>query len=100
MPADSSCIYVINMLDQHIYDCADRMSTITAKTHPLTCKAATKIGNQSSHNNQTDQRLLLSEAWTGVPLWYMLLRWGSFASLLIVLGAVFTFTKAQCNSKC
>ncbi|KAM7411322.1 hypothetical protein PAMA_021356 [Pampus argenteus] len=101
MLADSSCIYVINMEDQPIYDCADRMSTTTAKTPPLTCKAATEIGKQSSHSNQTDQHWLFSEAWAEVPLWYMLLRWGSFASLLVVLlGVVLRFTKAQCNIKC
>ncbi|XP_056241663.1 uncharacterized protein LOC130175289 isoform X2 [Seriola aureovittata] len=100
MPADSSCIYVVNMQGQPIYDCADGMSTTMSQTPPLTaCQATTKIhtdtGNQSLQINQTHQDLFLNRAWTGVPLWYALLRWGSFASLLIYLCLVLKCTKTR-----
>ncbi|XP_041802301.1 polymeric immunoglobulin receptor-like isoform X2 [Chelmon rostratus] len=100
VPADSSCIYVISMQGQPMYDCAHRMSTTTAKTPPpTTCQATRKThpdaGNQSLQINQTDPDLFFSRAWTGVPFWYMLLRWGSFASLLIFLCIVIKCTKAR-----
>ncbi|KAE8292792.1 hypothetical protein D5F01_LYC07885 [Larimichthys crocea] len=75
MPAESSCIYVINMQGQPIYDCVDRMSTTLASTSPplTTWQATLKIHsdtiNQSSRINQTDQHLFLSRSWTGLPLW-------------------------------
>ncbi|XP_070694942.1 uncharacterized protein [Pempheris klunzingeri] len=69
--ADSSCIYVIDMQGQPIYDCADRMSTTTAKTPPLTtCQATMKTSsdtrNHSLQINQTED-VFFSRAWTGVP---------------------------------
>ncbi|XP_040902178.1 uncharacterized protein LOC121187116 isoform X2 [Toxotes jaculatrix] len=100
MPADSGCIYVVLMQGQPIYDCVERMSTTTAKTPPwTTCQATTKIHtntkNQSLQINQTHQDLFLSRAWTGVPLWYTLLRWGSFVSLLVFLCIVHKCTKTR-----
>ncbi|XP_027144127.1 uncharacterized protein LOC109141871 isoform X2 [Larimichthys crocea] len=101
MPAESSCIYVINMEGQPIYDCVDRMSTTLASTSPplTTCQATLKIHsdtiNQSSQINQTDQHLFLSRSWTGLPLWYTLLRWVCFASLLIFLCIIIKCTKAR-----
>ncbi|XP_073326206.1 uncharacterized protein [Pagrus major] len=100
MTADSSCIYVINMQGQPIYDCADRMSTTTATTPPLTTCQTPMIphpntGNQSLQINQTDGDFFFSRAWTGEPFWYLLLRWGSFALLLIFLCIVIECTKAR-----
>ncbi|XP_032375794.1 uncharacterized protein LOC116691966 isoform X2 [Etheostoma spectabile] len=96
LPADNSCIYVIHMQGQPIYDCDDRMSTSTVMT---TCQAPVKIrsdtGNRSLLVNQTDQDMFFNREWTGVPLWYTLLRWGSFASLLIFLCAVLKRAKKK-----
>ncbi|CAK6963744.1 uncharacterized protein LOC121187116 isoform X1 [Scomber scombrus] len=105
MHADSSCIYVIHMQGQPIYDCSDRMSTSTTITPPplTSCKATTTfppdIRNQPSQTNQTGQHFLFSTSWSGLPLWYTMLRWGAFASLLIVLGIVLRFIKSQQNIK-
>ncbi|XP_045911452.1 uncharacterized protein LOC123974661 [Micropterus dolomieu] len=65
MPANSSCIYVVNMPGQPVYDCADRMSTTTAETPPLTTSQATievlsDTGNQSLQINQTNQDVFFS----------------------------------------
>ncbi|XP_071333345.1 uncharacterized protein [Trachinotus anak] len=100
IPANSSCIFVINMQGQPVYDCADRMSTIMAKTPPqTTCQATVKvhsdIRNQSLRINQTHHDLFLSRAWMKMPLWYTLLRWGSFVSLLIFLCIVLKCTKTR-----
>ncbi|KAG7221687.1 hypothetical protein INR49_000054, partial [Caranx melampygus] len=91
VPADINCIYVVKMQGQPVYDCADRMSTTVAPTPtPTTCQAPTDdithtdAGNQSLQSNQTHHHsLFLKRAWTGVPLWYALLCWASFAVLLI-----------------
>ncbi|XP_040007665.1 uncharacterized protein LOC120803355 [Xiphias gladius] len=93
MPADSSCIYVVNMQGQPIYDCADRMSTAMAESPPpTTCQADMKIHtgtrNQSLQTNETHQDLFFNRVWTGV-------RWGSFASLLIFLCIVLKCTKTR-----
>ncbi|XP_050927341.1 LOW QUALITY PROTEIN: uncharacterized protein LOC108888262 [Lates calcarifer] len=98
MPADNSCIYVVNMHGQPIYNCADRMTTTTAKTTTLTsCQATmtvhTDTGNQSLQINKTHQDLFW--VWSGMPLWYALLRWGSFASLLISLWFILKYTKTR-----
>nr|XP_046251879.1 polymeric immunoglobulin receptor-like [Scatophagus argus] len=100
MPADSGCIYVISMQGQPIYDCADRMSTTTAKPPPLTtCQATVKIPtdtmNQSLQINRTERDLFFSRAWTGETFWYLLLRWGSFVSILIFLWIVIICTKPK-----
>ncbi|XP_059189042.1 uncharacterized protein LOC131971550 [Centropristis striata] len=100
MPADPNCIYVVYTRGQPIYDCADRMSTTTFQTPPLTsCQAIGKIlpdtRNQSSPNNKTDQDLFFFRAWTGVPLWYSFVRWSCFAFLLIFLGVVLKCSKAR-----
>uniref|UniRef100_UPI003AAF5E25 uncharacterized protein isoform X1 n=1 Tax=Centroberyx gerrardi TaxID=166262 RepID=UPI003AAF5E25 len=106
MPADSSCVYVINIQDQPLYDCADRLSTTTATTLALTtCQPTRKTQhferrNQSLHINQTDQDLLHSREWAGHPLWYTSLRWGSFAFLLIVLCSVYRYTEARSHTTC
>ncbi|XP_028437866.1 uncharacterized protein LOC114558234 [Perca flavescens] len=100
LPAYNSCIYVVHIQGQPIYDCADRMSTSTVKTPPVTtCQATVKIQSDTRNSslliNQTDQYMFFNREWTGVPLWYTLLRWGSFASLLIFLCVVLKCTKAR-----
>ncbi|XP_024862359.1 uncharacterized protein LOC112450591 [Kryptolebias marmoratus] len=100
IPANSSCIYVVNIQGQPAYDCADRMRTTTAETPPLTtCEGRTEThsdpGDQFLTTNQTDHVGFFSRAWTGVPLWYTLLRWGLFASLFITLCIVLRCTKAR-----
>ncbi|XP_031700821.1 uncharacterized protein LOC116382161 [Anarrhichthys ocellatus] len=103
MPADRSCVYVVTMQGQPLYDCDDRMSTTTATTPPLTTWQATmkihsdtrNTRNRSLPINQTGQDPFFSRAWTGVPFWYTLLRWGSFVSILIFLCAVLKATKAR-----
>lgn len=100
MPADSDCIYAVKMQGQPIYDCADRMRTTTAKPPtPTTCQTTMKIPsdttNQFLQSNQTLQDLFFNRAWTGVPFWYTLLRWGSLATLLICLCVVLQCTKAR-----
>ncbi|XP_034733389.1 uncharacterized protein LOC117948052 [Etheostoma cragini] len=94
LPAYNSCIYVIHMQGQPIYDCDDRMSTSTAMT---TCQARVQsdTGNQSLLINQTNQDMFFNREWTGMPLWYTLLRWGSFVSLLIFLCAVLKCAKKK-----
>ncbi|XP_029910653.1 uncharacterized protein LOC115361425 [Myripristis murdjan] len=107
MPADSSCIYVINIQDLPVYDCVDRLSTSAATTLALTtCQATEKIQQSESRNqslriNQTHQDVALIREWTGPPLWYMLLRWGSFAFLLTIVCSVNTYTrrKATCAKR-
>uniref|UniRef100_UPI0037E83812 uncharacterized protein n=1 Tax=Semicossyphus pulcher TaxID=241346 RepID=UPI0037E83812 len=107
MPADSGCIYVINIQGQPVYDCADRMSTTTTATTPsptttpslTTCQATMKTHtdtrNYSFPINQTDQEQLFSRPWMGMPFWYTLLRCISFASLLMFLIIVLRCTKAR-----
>ncbi|KAF7662135.1 hypothetical protein LDENG_00245080 [Lucifuga dentata] len=100
MPADNNCIYVINIQDQPLYDCADRLSTSTTKMTMTTCQTTKEIQpserrNQSLYINQTDQDLLQSRTWTGLPFWYIILRWGCFATLLIVLCLVNKCTKTK-----
>ncbi|XP_008291553.1 uncharacterized protein LOC103365787 [Stegastes partitus] len=98
MPADDSCIYVVKIQGQPIYDCADRMRTTTVQPTPLqTCHATKNIHsdtrNQSLQLNQTDHNLFFSRTWSGLPLWYSVLRWSSFASLLIILCIILKCTK-------
>nr|XP_020473396.1 uncharacterized protein LOC109970286 [Monopterus albus] len=103
-PADNSCIYAVNIQGHPFYNCEDRRSTTMATTLPLTTsQAPVKIHldtrNRSSQTNQTDQNLFFSRTWTGLPLWYTLLRWGSFASLLMFLCIVLAYAKTRCK-KC
>ncbi|KAI3357713.1 hypothetical protein L3Q82_016118 [Scortum barcoo] len=56
MPADSSCIYAVNMQGQLIYECADRMNGTTAKPPPTTSCHSDTV-NQSLRINQTHQDL-------------------------------------------
>ncbi|XP_034550762.1 uncharacterized protein LOC117820926 [Notolabrus celidotus] len=112
MPADNGCIYVINMQGQPVYDCADRISTTThtlTTTQPptttrspyqtpctgqTTTKIHTECRNQSLPFNQTGQEQFVWGAWT-LPLWYKLLRWINFASLVIFLCIVLQCTKVR-----
>ncbi|KAI3357747.1 hypothetical protein L3Q82_016152 [Scortum barcoo] len=102
MPTDSSCIYVINMQGQSIYDCADRMSTTTVKPPPppTTCQTTVKIysdtTNQSLQLNQTTHEdQFFSRTWTGMSFWYTLLRWGCFLTLLAYLCIFIKCTEAM-----
>ncbi|XP_037627351.1 uncharacterized protein LOC119489227 [Sebastes umbrosus] len=96
-PADHSCIYAVSMQGQPFYDCDNRMSTCqtTVKIQQTTVKIHSDTRNRSLLINQTDQDLFFSRAWTGVPFWYTLLRWGAFAALLIFLCIVLKCTKAR-----
>ncbi|XP_035501804.1 uncharacterized protein LOC118317322 [Scophthalmus maximus] len=98
LPADRSCSYAVNMQGQNIYDCT--ASTTEVQTPPLaTCKTTVSSHsdptNQLSQINQTHQDLLFKRTQTWLPLWYTLLRWGSFASLLIFLCVVLKCTKTR-----
>ncbi|XP_014910545.1 uncharacterized protein LOC106961370 isoform X2 [Poecilia latipinna] len=100
LPDDSSCIYVANIPGQPVYDCADRMRTTVAETSPTTtCIEATKIpseiSEQSLQVNQTAMHAFFSSTWTGVPLWYELLRWGSMTVLIISLCIFISCTKTR-----
>ncbi|KAM3617312.1 uncharacterized protein V6R79_004658 [Siganus canaliculatus] len=100
VPAESNCIYIINMQDQPIYDCADRMSTTTTKPLPLSsCQVTTKLHsdavNHSLQLNQTDNDLFYSREWMGMPFWYMPVRWGCFLSLPIFLCIVLKCSHAH-----
>ncbi|XP_068161540.1 uncharacterized protein [Antennarius striatus] len=99
-PADSSCIYIINMQGQPIYDCVDRTSTINIKTPPLatlqtTMKIHSDARNQSFQINQTDCNPIFIRSWIGMPFWYTLLRWSSFVILLIFFCKITVCTKAR-----
>ncbi|XP_029281960.1 uncharacterized protein LOC115004475, partial [Cottoperca gobio] len=96
-PADRSCIYVVHMRGQPLYDCADRLSTTTDITPPPTsCQATEKIHSDTRKlTNQTDEDLLSTRTWTGVPFWYTFLRWGCFASLLIFLCVFLTCAEVR-----
>ncbi|CAJ1084542.1 polymeric immunoglobulin receptor-like [Xyrichtys novacula] len=91
LPADSDCIYVVNIQGQPVYDCADRMTTTTQPTTqpttPFTCQATVTVhsgaANTSGPFNETDQ--FVSRSWMGNPLCYTFLRWICFAALLIFL---------------
>ncbi|XP_047458228.1 uncharacterized protein LOC125018412 [Mugil cephalus] len=100
VPANSSCIYAVRVQGQPIYDCMDRISTTTPRPPPVTTTChgvATEIHpdtrNQSLQANQTDG--FFNRAWTGVPFWYTLLRWGCFASLLMILCIIHRCTNTR-----
>ncbi|XP_051805153.1 uncharacterized protein LOC110951913 [Acanthochromis polyacanthus] len=100
LSADSSCIYVVKIQGQPIYDCADRMSTTTVQPTPLSTCQPIKTVHSATRNltlpiNQTDHNPFFRRTWCGLPLWYSLLRWSSFASLLIILSAVLQCIKTR-----
>ncbi|XP_032413664.1 uncharacterized protein LOC116716843 [Xiphophorus hellerii] len=100
LPDNSSCIYVANIPGQPVYDCADRMRTTVAETSPTTiCLETTKIttntSKQSLQVNQTAMDVFFSSTWTGVPVWYELLRWGSMTVLIISLCIFISCTKTS-----
>ncbi|XP_062420339.1 uncharacterized protein LOC119223492 [Pungitius pungitius] len=100
MPAERGCKYVVTLLGQPFYDCEDKTSTATAKPAPPTSRQVTMTVHSDTTKrslpiNQTDPHPFLSRAWTGVPCWYTLLRWGSFVSLLIVLCVIVKCTKGR-----
>lgn len=100
MPADSSCIYVVKIQGQPVYDCADRMSTTTVQPTPLsTCQPTTRVHSATRNVtlpiNHTDRNPFFRRTWSGLPLWYSLLRWSSFASLLIILSVILQCIKTR-----
>ncbi|XP_054912898.1 uncharacterized protein LOC129377158 [Poeciliopsis prolifica] len=100
LPDNSSCIYVANIPGQPVYDCTDRMRTTVAETSPTTtCIETTKIPSDTSEQslqvNQTAMDAFFTSTWTGVPLWYELLRWGSLVILIISLGIFISCTKTS-----
>ncbi|XP_029995228.1 uncharacterized protein LOC115422814 [Sphaeramia orbicularis] len=102
LPAQSSCIYSVNIPDQPVYDCADRFTTstdrwttTTATTPELTTDSHNATENQCLHTNQTNVDWLYSRKWTGLPLWYSFLRWGCFLFLLVILCSLLKYAKAK-----
>ncbi|XP_028265545.1 uncharacterized protein LOC114438415 [Parambassis ranga] len=100
LSAGDSCIYVVNIQGQPFYDCMDRMSTTTVTAPPVTsCQAPTEFHpeshNQSLLTNDTQTHLIFSRSWTGVPFWYMLLRWGALIFLTMFLCIVVKCTKQR-----
>ncbi|KAJ4918540.1 hypothetical protein JOQ06_026218 [Pogonophryne albipinna] len=94
-PADSHCRYVVHLQGQPVYDCA--VSTTAQTTSPPTsCHTTGEI--QPDTTNQliiaTGTHLLL-RVFTGVPLWYTMLRWGSFASLVMFICVFITCAKVK-----
>ncbi|KAK1899185.1 Tyrosine-protein phosphatase non-receptor type 12, partial [Dissostichus eleginoides] len=67
-------------LSQPVYDCA--VSTTAQTNPPTSCHTTGEIQPDTTNQliNATETHLLL-RVFTGVPLWYTMLRWGSFASL-------------------
>lgn len=53
--------------------------------------AKSRIILKISHSSN----ICLFRVWSGMPLWYALLRWGSFASLLISLWFILKYTKTR-----
>ncbi|XP_074536750.1 uncharacterized protein LOC141798796 [Halichoeres trimaculatus] len=108
MSADNDCIFAVHMQGQPVYDCADRITTTTTLTTTLpqtsttnlsTCsttiiKIQAKARNICLSSNQTDQKHFVNRAGF-FPLWYTLLRWISFASLLIFLCIILKCTKVR-----
>ncbi|KAK5864254.1 hypothetical protein PBY51_001211 [Eleginops maclovinus] len=82
-PAHTLCSYVVHMQDQAVYDCT--VSTTARTTPPTTCHTTEEI----QPDNHTETHPFL-RAFTGVPLWYTMLRWGSFASLVIFICVFIT----------
>ncbi|XP_039460088.1 uncharacterized protein LOC116321963 [Oreochromis aureus] len=100
MPANSSCIYVVNIQGQPIYDCADRMSTTTVTTPTLTSclvimNNSDNTGNQSLQLNETTQGFFFIRSLAGLPLWCTLLRWSSFLALLIIICTTVKCTRRR-----
>ncbi|XP_041655987.1 uncharacterized protein LOC121517935 [Cheilinus undulatus] len=102
IPADSDCIYVIKMQGQPVYDCADRMTTTTISTTILTTTPAAASSNMKIHTEATNQSLIFLQTepffcrtLMGFPMWYTLLRWIIFASLLIFLCTFLICTNSR-----
>uniref|UniRef100_A0A3P9H5V0 Ig-like domain-containing protein n=1 Tax=Oryzias latipes TaxID=8090 RepID=A0A3P9H5V0_ORYLA len=94
-PADKNCIYAVRLQGQPSYDCADRMSTAAVTTStmaPSTFQASTY---RFSQINQTEQDFFFSKASAGLQLWYQVLRWSLFASLLIFLCVFLRVTRTK-----
>ncbi|KAK1898829.1 CMRF35-like molecule 5, partial [Dissostichus eleginoides] len=91
-PADSHCRYVVHMPGQPVYDCA--VSTTAQTNPPTSCHTTGEIQPDTTNQliNATETHLLL-RVFTGVPLWYTMLRWGSFASLVIFICVFITCAK-------
>ncbi|XP_038143362.1 uncharacterized protein LOC119785044 [Cyprinodon tularosa] len=98
IPASSNCIYAVNIQGQPIYDCKGRISTTVSETSPtMTYIEPTKTTFGTSEQflqvNQTTTPAFFHRTWSGVPLWYEMLRWGSFTVLLISLCIVTSCTQ-------
>ncbi|KAK1898333.1 CMRF35-like molecule 5 [Dissostichus eleginoides] len=93
-PADSHCRYVVHMPGQPVYDCA--VSTTAQTNPPTSCHTTGEIQPDTTNQliNATETHLLL-RVFTGVPLWYTMLRWGSFASLVIFICVFITCAKVR-----
>ncbi|KAJ8265415.1 hypothetical protein COCON_G00145140 [Conger conger] len=91
-PAEEDCVYILTVQGEHQYDCWDRLRTSTAL--PLDTTEYRRVVNQStpvSHNKELNVSIRTRSQ---MPVWYEVLRWLLFVSLLTVLCLVHRCSRA------
>ncbi|XP_072552203.1 uncharacterized protein [Salminus brasiliensis] len=101
-PGDKDCIYSLMSEGIEGYDCRTTTPALTTTTMTtvevlsstlVTCHSEWE--DQSDHVNQTWIESLFLRSWSGVPLWYDIVRWVLFTAMVITSGLVHMRTRPR-----
>ncbi|KAI4896714.1 hypothetical protein NFI96_032880 [Prochilodus magdalenae] len=96
-PGHEDCVYSLTSEGFEIYDCkttttpqtSTTMTTVEVFSSTLGTQTQTRgYENQSLCGNQTWTEDVLFRSWSGVPLWYDIIRWTLFAIMMVTTGLV------------
>ncbi|XP_066526608.1 uncharacterized protein [Hoplias malabaricus] len=95
-PGHENCVYSLTSEAVDSYDC--RTTTLTPTTTAMTTVEVSSFETQTGgyenitlHANETLVDFLL-RSWSGVPLWYDVIRWTLFVTMIIPIAVVHTCT--------
>ncbi|XP_076840156.1 uncharacterized protein LOC143484956 [Brachyhypopomus gauderio] len=96
---EEDCVYTVTSEGLESYDCwittqpPPTTSTTSEETsHPAARTLTSGDGNQTPHGNQTFNGNIFLRSWSGVPVWYDVIRWCLFTAMIATIGLVHMYT--------
>ncbi|XP_036447246.1 uncharacterized protein LOC118822352 [Colossoma macropomum] len=103
-PGHKDCVYLLTSEGFESYDCktttTPRITTTMTTVEVFSSTLATQSSGYENHSlcvNQTWMEGIFFRSWSGVPLWYDILRWTLFTIMMVTTGLVHMCTPARAS---
>ncbi|XP_035377219.1 uncharacterized protein LOC113576438 [Electrophorus electricus] len=105
-PGQDGCVYALTSEGFESYDCwrttqpplTSSMSSVVV-SHPALLTLTNGDGNLALHVNQTLNENPFLRSWSGVPVWYDIIRWFLFTAMIATIGLVHMHTGVKLSEK-